>query len=74
MSYPDIMNMWMYDFQNAMLTYQRIVEERHEAEEKQAKEQGYDKNKFNPDSMMKSASNMMPKMPTMPSMGGMKFK
>ena len=48
------------------------MKDRKEQEEKEAKEQGYDKSKMNPNSLMKQAGNYMPKksssIPKMPSM------
>lgn len=73
MGYWDIMNLWFYDFQNILTTYQEIIEKRNKEEEEQAKKQGYDMNKMSPEGMMKSAKGMIPTMPKMPSMGGIKL-
>lgn len=64
MDYNTIMSLWFYDFQNIIETYQRILEKRKEEEKKQAKQEGYDPDKFSPDGMMKQVTNSMPKMPT----------
>ena len=73
MGYWDIMNLWFYDFQNILMTYQEIIEKRNKEEEQQAKNQGFDKNKMSPDGMMKGMKGMLPSMPKMSSMGGFKF-
>lgn len=78
MDYNTIMNLWFYDFQNILASFQRILEQRNKAEEDEAKRQGYDTNKFTPNNLMKSANNMM-KSPMggsgfkMPNMGGLKL-
>ena len=38
MDYQTIMNLWMYDFQNILENYSKIVEERKKEEEKQNEE------------------------------------
>ena len=55
MDYQTIMNLWMYDFQNILENYSKIVEERKKEEEKQNEE--YEK-KYNmsPDKYMKQYS------------------
>lgn len=63
MDYTTIMNLWYYDMQNIMDNYSRILEERNEAEEKKAREQGIDMSQMNPKSMMDSVKGSMPKMP-----------
>ena len=63
MDYTTIMNLWYYDMQNIMDNYSRILEERNEAEEKKANEQGIDTIRMNPKSIMNSAKSLMPKMP-----------
>lgn len=63
MDYTTIMNLWYYDMQNIMDNYSRILEERNEAEEKKANEQGVDTSRMNPKSIMDSAKSLMPKMP-----------
>ena len=73
MVYSDIMNLWFYDLEYILKSYQAILEERQKAEEEQAKKQGYDPSKYSPDSMMKSVKGSMPKMPSMPSMNGFKL-
>ena len=73
MGYWDIMNLWFYDLEYILKSYQAILEERQKAEEEQAKKQGYDPKKYSPDSMMKNVKGSMPKMPSMPNMGGFKL-
>ena len=73
MDWNTIRSMWFYDFQNTLETFSNILKDRKEQEEKEAKEQGYDKSKMNPNSLMKQAGNYMPKkssssIPKMPSM------
>ena len=73
MDWNTIMSMWFYDFQNTLETFSNILKDRKEQEEKEAKEQGYDKSKMNPNSLMKQAGNYMAKkssssIPKMPSM------
>lgn len=63
MDYTTIMNLWYYDMQNIMDNYSRILEERNEAEERKANEQGIDTSQMNPKSIMDSAKSLMPKMP-----------
>lgn len=73
MGYWDIMNLWFYDFQNILNTYQSIIEKRNKEEEDQAKKQGFDKNNMSPNGMMKSMKGMIPSMPKIPSFGGIKL-
>lgn len=74
MSYSDIMNLWFYDLQNILQTYQTMLENRKKAEEDEAKRQGYDPNNMNPNSMMKNMNGMMKNsMPKMPNMSGFKL-
>ena len=74
MGYWDIMNLWFYDFQNILKSYQAIIEKRNKEEEEEAKRQGYDKSKMSPDGMMKNVKGMMSNsMPKMPNMGGFKL-
>lgn len=73
MGYWDIMNLWFYDFQNILQSYQNIIEMRNKEEEDQARKQGYDPSKYTPDNMMKNAKGMMPSMPKMPNMSGFKL-
>lgn len=73
MGYWDIMNLWFYDFQNILNTYQSIIEKRNKEEEDQAKKQGFDKNSMSPNGMMKNMKGMMPSIPKMPSFGGVKL-
>lgn len=61
MDYITIMNLWFYDLQNILESYSKIVEERNNEEQKQAKESGYDPKQANPKTVMESAKNMMPK-------------
>lgn len=65
MGYSDIMQLWFYDFQNILLTYKSIIEQRNKEEEDQAKKQGYDPSNFNPNNMMKNMKSSIPKMPNM---------
>ena len=64
MDYQTIMNLWMYDFQNILENYSKIVEERRKEEEKQNEE--YEK-KYNmsPDKYMKQYSPQIPKVPNL---------
>ena len=74
MGYWDIMELWFYDFQNILKSYQAIIEKRNKDEEDEAKRQGFDKNKMSPDGMMKNVKGMMSNsMPKMPNMGGFKL-
>lgn len=74
MGYWDIMELWFYDFQNILKSYQAIIEKRNKEEQEEAKRQGYDKNKMSPDGMMKNVRGMMSNtMPKMPNMGGFKL-
>lgn len=64
MDYQTIMNLWMYDFQNILENYSKIVEERKKEEEKQNVE--YEK-KYNisPDRYMKQHTPQIPKVPNL---------
>ena len=74
MGYWDIMNLWFYDFQNILQSYQSILEKRNEEETKQMKQQGYDPSDFSPNNMMKNMKGMMSNsMPKMPNMSGFKL-
>ena len=64
MGYWDIMNLWFYDFENILLSYQSIIEKRNKEEEDRYKKQGMDKDSLNPNSLMKSAQKSMPKLPS----------
>ena len=68
MQYDTIMGMLFYEFQNVLEAYSHILEERKEAEEKEASENGIDASKYTPDRMMRNAQNYMSKMPNMPQM------
>ena len=68
MQYDTIMGMLFYEFQNVLETYSQILEERREEEEKEYEENGIDTTKYNPENMMRSAQNYMPKSPQMTSM------
>lgn len=68
MQYDTIMGMLFYEFQNVLETYSQILEERREEEEKEASENGFDTQKYSPDSMVRSAQNYMSKMPNIPHM------
>ena len=41
------MGMFFFDFQNVLESYSKILEDRRDEEEKQAKKQGYDPKKYN---------------------------
>ena len=75
MDYNTIKDLWFYDFQNILESYRKILEERNKEEEKQAKQQGYDKSKFTPDSVSKTARGMMPSFSGggLPKIGGFKL-
>ena len=62
MSYDTIMNLQFYIFENILNHYTAILEERKEAEKKEAKEQGYDQNQ-RPEDLMRQAQKNLPKMP-----------
>lgn len=64
MGYNDIMSLWFYDFQNILMSYKNIIEQRNKEEQDQAKKQGFDKNNLNPNNMMKSMQSSIPKMPS----------
>lgn len=71
MDYGTIMNLWMYDFQNILERYSKIVEERKEEEKKQNEE--YEK-KYNPDKFLKAGGNSsMPKVPNAPNFSKVKL-
>jgi len=63
MSYDTIMNLQFYIFENILKHYSDILEERKKAEDEEARKQGYDEKKYNPDNMMHQAQKNMPKMP-----------
>ena len=63
MSYDTIMNLQFYIFENILKHYSDILEERKKAEDEEARKQGYDEKKYNPDNMMHQAQRNMPKMP-----------
>lgn len=69
MGYDTIMGMWMYDFQNVLERYSKIVEERNEEEKKQNEE--YEK-KYggSPDRYLKQYT---PKLSKLPDMGKVKL-
>lgn len=72
--WDSIMGMFFFDFQNVLESYSKILEDRRDEEDKQAKKQGYDPKKYNPDSMMKQAQGSMAKsMPSMPKFSMPKF-
>ena len=73
MDYNTIMNLWMYDFQNILLTFTRIIEQRNKEEENMAKQQGFDPFNFSPDNMMKSVGKAV-QMPKLPNFNGGGFK
>lgn len=72
MDYDTIMNLWMYDFQNILERYSKMVEERREEEKKQNEE--YEK-KYNmsPDRYLKQYQSQTPKTPKMPNIGNIKL-
>lgn len=72
MGYFDIMNLWFYDLENILKSYQKIVEDRKKAEEEEYKKQGIDRDSLNPNKMMSDAQKRMPT--KMPRMGGSGFK
>ena len=63
MDYQTIMGLQYYIFENLLSRYSEILDERKKAEEEEAKKQGYDQTKYNPDSMMRQAQKGMPKLP-----------
>jgi hypothetical protein len=71
MQYDTIMGMLFYEFQNILETYSTILEERKAEEEKEAAENGFDPDNYNPDRMMRTAQNYMSNSPHMPSMPSM---
>lgn len=72
MDYSTIMNLWMYDFQNILERYSKMVEERKEEEKKQNEE--YEK-KYNPDKFLRQASgnSSIPKVPNAPNFSKVKL-
>jgi len=72
MDYNTIMNLWMYDFQNILERYSKMVEERKEEEKKQNEEYG---KKYNPDKYMQQYKNTssMPKIPKAPNFSKVKL-
>lgn len=72
MDYNTIMNLWMYDFQNILERYSKIVEERKEEEKKQNEE--YEK-KYNPDKFLRQAggNSSIPKIPNTPNFSKVKL-
>lgn len=63
MDFQTIMGLQNYVFESILQRYSAILDERKKQEEKEAKEQGYDSTKYNPDSMMRQAQKGMPKLP-----------
>jgi hypothetical protein len=70
MDYNTIMNLWMYDFQNILENYSKMVEERKEEEKKQNEE--YEK-KYNmsPDKYLKQYQ--VPQTPKFPNLNNVKL-
>ena len=70
MDYNTIMNLWMYDFQNILENYSKMVEERKEEEKKQNEE--YEK-KYNmsPDKYLKQYQ--VPQTPKLPNLNNVKL-
>ena len=64
MQYDTIMNLQFYVFENILNSYGKILEQRREEEEAEAKKQGYDPKDYNPNTMMRNAQKSMPKMPS----------
>ena len=63
MQWDTIMGMQFYDFQNILLSYNDIIEQRQKDEEDEMKKQGYDKSNYSPEGMMSQVKKSMPKMP-----------
>lgn len=63
MQWDVIMNLNFYDFENILDSYGKILEERKKEEEEDARKQGYDESKYNPETMMHQAQKNMPKIP-----------
>ena len=55
MGYDTIMGLWMYDFQNILERYTKMIEERNEAEKKQ-NEEAEKKYNLSPDKYMRQAN------------------
>jgi len=72
MDYNTIMNLWMYDFQNILERYSKMVEERKEEEKKQNEE--YEK-KYNPDKFLRQTggNSSIPKIPNAPNFSKVKL-
>lgn len=64
MDYNTIMSLWMYDFQNILERYSKMVEERNEEEKKQNEE--YEKNySSSSNKILKQYTPQIPKIPNM---------
>lgn len=70
MDYLTIMNLWMYDFQNILERYSKMVEERKEEEKKQNEE--YEK-KYQMSSPDKYLKQYTPQISKVPNMGNIKL-
>ena len=63
MQWDVIMNLYFYDFQNILQSYAKILEDRRKEEEDDMKKQGYDDNRYSPDTMMRQTQKSISKMP-----------
>ena len=63
--YGTIMNLWMYDFQNILETYGKMVEERNEEEKKQNEEYEKKYGTTSPETLLKQYAPQLPKIPNM---------
>jgi hypothetical protein len=65
MDYATIMNLWMYDFQNILERYGKMIEERKEDEKKQNEEFEKSYPIPSPDKYLKGYGSNFPKIPNM---------
>lgn len=65
MDYNTIMSLWMYDFQNILESYSKMLEERKRAEDEENNKYN-DVYKTNPNQLMKQYAPTMPKVPKVP--------
>lgn len=63
MDYATIMNLWMYDFQNILERYNKMIEERKEEEKKQNEEYEKKYNISSPDKYLKQYNVQIGKTP-----------
>lgn len=70
MDYNTIMNLWMYDFQNILENYSKMVEERKEEEKKQNEE--YEK-KYNMSPYKYLKQYQVPQTPKLPNLNNVKL-